>query len=243
MHEISNQEWSIRVDLAACYRLAAQHGWTDLTSTHISARIPEDGTFLLNPLGLHFDEITASSLVKVTEDGEVVSPGGATINKAGYVIHSAIHMAREDVDCIIHTHTRAGMALSAMRDGLLPLNQHALRFYNRLGIHDYEGIALDLDERERLVRDLKTHEAMILRNHGLLSVGKTVADAFNAMFYLEKAAQVQVDLMGAQAELMMPSPEVCEKTAQQYDLYPDIGARDWAGLIRKLDREEPSYKQ
>ncbi len=243
MHEFSNQEWSIRVDLAACYRLAALHGWTDLTSTHISARIPEDDTFLLNPLGLHFEEITASSLVKIKEDGEVLSSGNVKINKAGYVIHSAIHMAREDVGCIIHTHTRAGMAISAMKDGLLPFNQHALRFYNRLGIHDYEGVALDLDERARLVRDLKTHEAMILRNHGLLSVGKTVADAFNAMFYLEKAAQVQVDLMKGQAELTMPSPEVCERTARQYDLYPDIGARDWAGLIRKLDREMPSYKQ
>ena len=243
MHE---HERRIREDLAACYRLIADYRWTDLTSTHISARLPEeDGqeVFLINHLGYHFEEITASSLLKVRIDGSLIdAPEGAQINPAGFVIHSAVHAARAEVGCVLHTHTRAGMAVSAMACGLLPLNQHALRFYKRLGYHDYEGVALDMDERSRLVANLGAHEAMILRNHGLLSVGRTVADAFNAMFYLEKSCQAQVDTLAAGGELVIPSEEVCEKTARQYDLYPDIGERDWRGLIRKLDRQQPDYR-
>jgi ribulose-5-phosphate 4-epimerase/fuculose-1-phosphate aldolase len=191
---VSDEEWAARLDLAACYRLAVHFGMTDLIYTHISARVPgPEHHFLINAFGLLWDEISASTLVKVTLDGEVVEdPTGSGINRAGYVIHSAVHRARPDVGCVMHTHTQAGIAVSAQEDGLLPLSQHAMRFSNSIAYHDYEGLALDLDEQVRLVSDLGDRPAMILRNHGLLVCGESVAQTFDLMYYLERACRTQV---------------------------------------------------
>jgi len=238
-------EWHARVDLAACYRIAAHFRMTDLVYTHISARVP--GThehFLINAYGLLFDEITASSLVKVTHTGDVVEDTtGLGINPAGYVIHSAIHSARHDVGCVMHTHTSAGLAVAAQRQGLLPLTQHAMRFTGRLSYHDYEGVALDMDEQRRLVRDLGDNNAMILRNHGLLTCGATIPEAFDLMYYLERACQAQVGAMTGGARLTIPPRAVAEKAARQF-VRPGRAApgNAWAALMRLLDRLDPSYK-
>lgn len=240
---ISEAEWEARVNLAACYRLLAVYDMTDLTATHISAAVRgEDNAFLINPFGLFFDEITASSLVKVDLDGNILSKSDYPINQAGYTIHSAVHAARHDVACVLHTHTRAGMAVSAMRCGLLPLSQHACRFYKRIGYHDYEGVALDLDERERLVRDLGPHKAMILHNHGLLTAGGSVAEAFSLIFYLEKSCQSQIDAMTSGTELSVLPDTVAEHTARQFENVGAIGEREWAGHLRRLDKLDPSYR-
>jgi len=242
---VSAEEWEQRVALAACYRLAAAHRMTDMIYTHISARVPgPDEHFLINAYGLLFDEITASSLVKVDIKGEIIEDEtGLGINPAGYVIHSAIHAARHDVMCVMHTHTSAGLAVAAQKNGLLPLTQHAMRFWNRLAYHDYEGIALDLDEQKRLTAHLGDKEAMILRNHGLLVTGTTVRAAFDNMYYLERACQAQVAAMTGSAELVIPSPEVCERVAQQFQR-PNRTAvnKDWPALLRMLDRSDSSYR-
>ncbi len=238
---VSDAEWQARVDLAACYRLVAHYRMTDGTATHISAAVPgEPGAFLINPHGMLFDEVTASSLVKIDLDGNVLLDTGWPVNKAGFVIHSAIHAGREDINCVIHTHTRSGIAVSAMKCGMLMISQHALRFYNRIGYHDFEGIACELDERQRLVRDLGPHKALILRNHGLIACGETVAEAFSVIMYLERICESQVAAMAAGAELVFPSPEICERTARQYDteLNPMQG---WTAHRRLLDRLDPSY--
>lgn len=241
-------EWKVRVDLAACYRLVALYGMSDLIYNHITARIPgTDNQLLINPYGMMYEEITASSLIKIDIDGNVLDnpnpEGEFGINKAGYVIHSAVHGARHDVDCVIHTHTRAGMAVSAMKCGLLPLSQTAMRFY-KIAYHDYESVAIDLDERERLVRDLGNLDAMILRNHGLLVVGASIAQTFNTLYWLEMACKSQVDAMAANTELVMPSKEILEKT---YTLYrPEtrrpFGEMEWPAMLRQLDRRDPSYR-
>ncbi|ANK82679.1 MAG: class II aldolase [Rhizobiales bacterium NRL2] len=240
--KVSDAEWDVRVDLAAFYRLVAHYGWDDLTATHISARVPGEDAFLLNPHGLFFDEITASSLVKVDYDNNVLLDGGYPINQAGFTIHSAVLSGRPDVTCAAHTHTRAGMAVSAMKDGLLPLAQTALRFHNRLSYHDYEGVALDHSERERLIGHLGKNKAMILRNHGLLTCGESVSETFNVLFYLEKSCQLQVDCLGSGRELHLPDEETCEFTAQQFDKFSPLGKRDWPGLLRKLDRIDPGFR-
>jgi ribulose-5-phosphate 4-epimerase/fuculose-1-phosphate aldolase len=241
----SEAEWETRVQLAACYRLVARYRMTDLIYTHISARIPgTEDQFLLNPYGLMFEEITASSLVKIDLDGRQIEDNPYGVNAAGFTIHSAIHAARHDVFCVLHTHTRAGMAVSCQKQGLLPLNQIALAYYNRLAYHDYEGIALDLDERPRLVADLGDKRSMILRNHGLLTAGRTIPEAFSLMFYLERACEVQVAALAGGSELIIPSPEVCEKTAIQNQMENDApcGDREWEAHIRMLDREDQSYR-
>ena len=242
---VSAAEWATRTDLAACYRIAAHFRMTDLVYTHISARVPgADGHFLINAYGLLFEEITASNLAKVTLAGEVIEDEtGLGINPAGYVIHSAIHGARHDVGCVMHTHTGAGLAVAAQRQGLLPLTQHAMRFAGGLAYHEYEGIALDLDERERLILDLGTHNAMILRNHGLLTCGATVRVAFDLMYYLERACQAQVGAMGAGAELVIPPAAVAQKVARQF-ARPGRTAPDtqWAAMLRLLDRTDPSFR-
>ena len=199
-----------RQELAAAYRLVELFGWDDLSSTHISASMEQEDRFLINSRDQLFDEITASSLIEVGLSSELLNPSKAVVNKAGFVIHSAIHQARPDVKCVMHTHTQAGIAVSAMECGLLPMSQHALRFYNDIGIHAYEGVALDLDERKRLVKDLGSSEAMILRNHGLLTVGDSIASAFSAMYYLEKACCAQINAMNNHTELCFPSDEVCQ---------------------------------
>lgn len=240
--KVSEEEWAVRVDLAAFYRLVALYGWDDLTATHLSARVPGEDAFLLNPHGLFFDEITASSLIKLDYEGNVLMQGDYPVNQAGFTIHSAVLSGRPDVFSVAHTHTRAGMAISAQKDGLLPLNQTALRFYNRLSYHPYEGVALDHSERDRLIGHLGTNKAMILRNHGLLSVGETVPEAFNVLAYLEKSCQSQIDALSGGVELELPSEEVCEHTAQQFEKFAPLGHRDWPGLLRKLDRIDPSYR-
>ncbi len=237
-------EREVRIALAACYRLVAHFGMDDLVYTHISARVPgRPGHFLINPYGLMFHEITASSLVEVDGDGNIVRDTGYPVNKAGFVIHSAIHAARPDVNCVLHTHTRAGIAVSCLEEGLLPINQMVLLFYGRLAYHDYEGIALDLDERTRLVRDLGDKPAMILRNHGLLTAGATVQEAFTRMYYLEQSCRIQVDLMASGGTLRRLSAETCEHTARQFANSPlPCGEREWPALLRLLDAKDPSYR-
>lgn len=231
-----------RRDLAAAYRLIAHFGLDDGIFTHISMRVGHD-RFLLNPFGLSFDEIQASTLVTIDHEGAVVDdPLGNGVNAAGFTIHSAIHIARPDVACVAHTHTVAGVAVSSQEDGLLPLNQWSLQFYNRMAFHDYEGIALDLDERDRLVADLGSLDAMILRNHGLLTCGTSVGAATKKMLNLERACQAQTAALAGGVELRWPPHEVCEKTAQQYEGGADK-PRDfqWEAYLRLLDRVAPDY--
>jgi ribulose-5-phosphate 4-epimerase/fuculose-1-phosphate aldolase len=242
---MTDAEWNQRLNLAACYRLVALYGWDDLVDTHISARVPgPEHHFLINAFGLLWDEISASTLVKVTLDGDIVDdPTGNGINRAGYVIHSAVHRARTDVECVMHTHTAAGIAVSAQEQGLLPLSQHAMRFTDAIGYHDYEGLALELDEQARLVGDLGAHNAMILRNHGLLTCGATIAQAFDLMYYLERACQAQVGAMGGGAKLNIPPREVAAKTAQQFKNLPYKASKtEWKAMLRMLDKTDGSYK-
>jgi ribulose-5-phosphate 4-epimerase/fuculose-1-phosphate aldolase len=252
-NRVSAEEWEMRVQLAACYRLSAHFGWTDLIYTHISARVPgPEEHFLLNPFGWTFDEITASSLVKVDLDGNVIGSESQHVHKAGFLIHSAVHEARPDVACIIHSHTRAGMALSMLKCGLLPLSQHAMLFHGRIGYHDSEGLALDMNERQSLAADLGDNAVMILRNHGTLVAGSTVAEAFSMMSHLEKAMQAQMDAMATGQELTMPSDEVADSVARMGFTSKAVaeytggtsplGRLEWPGMIRMLDRLDRSYR-
>ncbi|MBL9013881.1 MAG: class II aldolase/adducin family protein [Myxococcales bacterium] len=241
---VSEAEWKLRVDLAAAYRLVALYGWDDLIFTHISARLdgPEHH-FLINPYGFTFDEITASSLVKVDLDGKKVLDSPHFINPAGFVIHSAIHAAREDARCVLHTHSINGVAVSAAKHGLLPLSQQASLVLAALGYHDYEGIALRDDEKPRLVRDLGTNPFLMLRNHGLLTVGRTIPEAFLLMYTFEAACAIQLRAQAAATELQHVSPEVLEgnKTAASA-VTLGMGAQlAWPALLRKLDRRLPGY--
>jgi ribulose-5-phosphate 4-epimerase/fuculose-1-phosphate aldolase len=241
---IAESEWHVRRDLAAAYRLCAMFGWDDLIYTHISARVPGDaGHFLVNPLGLAFDEITASSLVKIDLHGRVIGDCAHAPNAAGFVIHGGIHQVRHDAACIMHLHTEAGMALSCQEEGLLPLTQHAMRFHGRIGYHDYEGIALATGERERLVAALAHHAALVLRNHGTLTVGPTVGHAFVEMFYLEKAARSQLMAQASAQRLRLPSADLVQRTAGQWsaNLIGD-SSREWPSLLRKLDRVDTGYR-
>jgi ribulose-5-phosphate 4-epimerase/fuculose-1-phosphate aldolase len=245
--QVSAEEWQARVDLAACYRLTAMYGMTEMVANHISCRVP--GTtdqFLINPYGMLYEEIDASSLIKVDVEGNTLfNASDYDINVAGFVIHSAIHMAKHDMDCVAHTHTPAGMAVSAMECGLLPLAQTSMRFLH-IAYHDFEGIADNVDERERLVRDLGDHEAMILRNHGLLVVGRTVPAAFNVLFRLERACQVQVMALSCNTKLIYPPQNILEDTYERMQPKPGRAARTgdlaWPALLRKLDRTDPSYR-
>src|SRR3954453_20089274 len=245
--QVSADEWQTRVDLAACYRLTAMYGMTEMIANHISCRVPgSDNHFLINPYGMLYEEIDASCLIKVDVDGNVIfNASDYGVNAAGFVIHSAIHRARHDVDCVAHTHTAAGMAVSAMECGLLPLAQKSMRFLH-IASHDFEGIADDVGERERLVRDLGDHEAMILRNHGLLVVGRTVPAAFNVLFRLERACQVQIMALSCNTKLTTPRSDVLEETCDKMRSRPDRPARNgdlaWPALLRKLDRADSSYK-
>jgi ribulose-5-phosphate 4-epimerase/fuculose-1-phosphate aldolase len=246
--ETQSAEWQQRVALAACYRLLAHYRMTDLIYTHSTVRVPgEPGRFLINPYGYRWEEITASSLVKIDVDGNKVGDSPHRVNPAGFTIHSAVHMARHDAACVIHTHTRAGMAVAALRDGLLPLSQIALSFYGRIGFHEYEGIALDLDERQRIIADLgETNCALILRNHGLLAVGRSVAEAFQTMFYIERACEVQVAALSMGRELVVPPKEVCQKVGQQNaQMNFDDGdlQLEWDAHLRMLDALDPSYRE
>jgi ribulose-5-phosphate 4-epimerase/fuculose-1-phosphate aldolase len=242
-HQPTEQE--LRQDLAAAYRLFAHFGMTDTVFTHLSVRVPGEGhRFLVNPYGLLFEEITASSLVIVDADGEPAQPTDWPVNPAGFVIHSAVHRAREDAACVMHTHTTAGMAVAAQAGGLLPLNQINIELVKETAIHEYEGIAADdnLSERERIVRDLGDKAALILRNHGLLTVGKTVAEAFYFMYYLEQSCRIQIAAQSCNVPLSMPDPKVVERTGLQYKKGSNKGWLPWQALKRKLDREQPDYR-
>lgn len=237
-------DWRARVDCAALYRLIALYGWDDMIFTHISMRIPgPEHHFLINPYGFMFDEITASSLVKVDLDGNVLSPTPYFINPAGFTIHSAIHAARHDASCVIHCHTDAGVAVSAQKGGLLPISQTAMACTDDLAYHDYEGVALDLDERERLVADLGAHSFMLLRNHGTLTVGDSAAGAFMRMFYLERACKMQVLAQGG-GELLQCDQAMEHRVGKQVS--PAFsqtfgGALAWPGLLRKVARQSPGF--
>ncbi len=242
---VSPEEWELRVNLAACYRLIAHHGWDDLVFTHVSARVPgPDDHFLINAYGLMFEEMTASSLVKVDLDGNKVMASDFEINPAGFVIHSAVHAARHDAGCVLHTHSKAGVAVSALKDGLRPLSQTSLFPYASLAYHDYEGVALSDEEKPRLVADLGESRAMILRNHGLLTTGETVADAFLLMYLLETACQIQLMAEGAGKETVeVPAPIVAGIQQQAEQVTRGLGgALVWPGLLRKLDRIDASFR-
>ena len=240
--KVSAEEWKVRVDLAALYRLVALHGWDDLIYTHISARLPgPDHHFLINPYGLTFDEITASSLVKIDLDGNVLQETPYFINPAGFTIHSAVHAARDDAHYVMHLHSDAGVAVAAQKEGLLPLSQHALIVLPRLAYHDYEGIALNHDERERLVADLGKKSLMLLRNHGTLSTGETAAACWLGMYYLERSCTMQVMAMSAGRENLLIAPEASQAEVQAQTVNGLGGPLAWPACLRKLDRALPGY--
>ncbi|MFC3674417.1 class II aldolase/adducin family protein [Ferrovibrio xuzhouensis] len=241
----SEAEWQTRVDLAACYRLVALYGWDDLVFTHISARVPGGHDhFLVNRYGLMFEEMTASSLVKVGLDGTVIDDDPKSINPAGFTIHSAVHEARPDAGCVIHLHTNAGVAVSAQEDGLLPISQTALFPYAQMSYHDYEGVALNADEKQRLVADLGRSNMMLLRNHGTMAVGPTVADAFLGIYILERACTMQIMAQSGGGRLRaVPKPIVDGILAQAKEATRGMGGSlAWPALLRKLDRLDPGYR-
>jgi ribulose-5-phosphate 4-epimerase/fuculose-1-phosphate aldolase len=241
--QVSAEEWQTRQDLACAYRLVAHYGWDDLIFTHLSARVPgPEEHFLINPFGLMFEEITASSLVKIDLEGTIILPNGYGINPAGYTIHSCLHAGRHDVGSVMHTHTVAGVAVSAQTHGLLPISQTALTVFNDVAYHDYEGVALNPDEKPRLVADLGAKRSMILRNHGLLTCGKTVAEAFLALFFLEKACAIQLAAQSGGATLTH-QPQPMADLVQQQSMYGfEFAAKvSWQGLMRKMERLDPSF--
>lgn len=243
--QVSKEEWDTRVNLAACYRLMAEFGMVEMIANHISARVPgTENEFLINPYGMLYEEMTASCMIRIDVDGKVLfNATDYEVNQAGYVIHSAIHAARHDVDCIIHTHTLAGMAVSAMKCGVLPVAQSSMRFSD-IAYHDYEGVALRLEERERLVQNLGNREAMVLRNHGLLTVAPSIPECFNNMYRLERACQLQVTALSCNTELQYPPTEVVQYSNEQLRSgnRRRYGALEWPTLLRKLDKVDTSYK-
>ena len=246
--QVSPEEWQLRVDLAACYRLVAAYGWSDLIFTHISAKLPEsvsgkDHHFLINPYGLMFDEITASSLLKIDLQGKQINESSFYVNHAGFVIHSTIHEARHDAVCVLHTHSRAGVAVSAQKDGLLPISQQSSLLLSSLAYHDYEGLAVHDDERDRLKADLSNNNYMILRNHGLLTVGCSVPDAFLAMYFLETSCQIQVSAQAGGTLRPVPQKVLDGVTAAVRVQQSKGSAADlaWPALLRRLDRLSPGY--
>ncbi|MBO6753522.1 MULTISPECIES: class II aldolase/adducin family protein [Spongiibacter] len=244
--QVSEEEWKLRVDLAAAYRLVALFGWDDLVFTHISARVPgEPGHFLINPYGMLFEEVTASSLVKIDQNGEKVMDSPYPVNPAGFTIHSAIHAAREDAHCVMHTHSLNGVAVSTQREGLLPISQQSTLVLAALGYHDYEGIALNEDEKPRLVADLADNTFLMLRNHGLLTVGNTPADAFLAMYIFEASCMIQVRALAGNRELVPVQPEIVDgvKEAARIVTKGLFGDLAWPGLLRRLDRKNPGYDE
>lgn len=243
---ISAEEWEVRVSLAAAYRLVALFGWDDLVFTHISARVPgPDHHFLINPYGMMFEEITASSLIKVDLDGNKVSESPYEINPAGFTIHSCIHAARAEVGCVVHIHSLNGIAVSAQQDGLLPLSQQSLFVLASLGYHDYEGVALNPEEQPRLVQDLGEKHFLMLRNHGLLTVGATMADAFLSMYLFEAACSIQIRAQSGGKELLaISAPILAGIRAASAKVTRGLGgALVWPGLLRKLDRANPGYQE
>lgn len=242
---VSSAEWQARVDLAATYRLCVHYGWDNLIYNHIALRVPgEPGNFLFKRHKLMFDEVCASNLVKIRLDGRALDEND-DVNAAGFTIHTAILNARPELNCTLHVHTKAGMAMSAHPDGILPMTQGAMRFYDRLAYHDYEGIATDLNESSRLARDLgPRHKSMILRNHGLLTCGASTSEALTLMRYLIGACETQLMLQATGCRIVLPPPETCEHAARQWEHHDAHGGRDdWPAYLRIADRIDPSYKQ
>ena len=244
----SPEEWQARVDLAACYRLVDIYGMSDMMANHISVRVPGEDSFLINAYGLMYEEITASSLVKVNEAGDILSTPDYGdlkygINKAGYVIHSAVHSARHDANCVIHTHSWASMAVSSLECGLLPITQTSMRFL-KIGYHDYQGVVLDTKEQASLIEDLGRGEALILRNHGALVVGTTVGEAFNWMHRLELSCRAQIGAMSCNTPLYKVPQDVLQETWNNYQpgTRRPYGQMEWPALLRKLDRMDPSFR-
>jgi ribulose-5-phosphate 4-epimerase/fuculose-1-phosphate aldolase len=244
--QVSDAEWQVRVDLAAAYRLVDYYGWTDMIFTHLSARVPgPEHHFLINPYGMMFDEVCASDLVKIDLDGNIVLSNGYDVNPAGFCIHSAVHMAREDAKAVMHLHTDDGVAVSSQADGLLPVTQTAMVIYNEIAYHEYEGVALDLGERERLVADLGDKRLLILRNHGTLACGENVSDCFLMLYTLERACTMQVRALAGGAALHQPSAQSLETTRKQGESLMVPGALDqlaWPALLRLLDRKCPDFR-
>ncbi len=243
---VTEQEWQMRVNLAACYRLIASYGWDDLVFTHISARVPDtEDEFLINPYGLLFEEITASNLVKVNQAGEKVSSSAFDINPAGFTIHSAVHEARSDAHCVIHLHTSDGVAVSTQQQGLLPISQQSLFPLSNLAYHDYEGVALNPEEKVRLVADLGEANFMILRNHGLLTCASSVADAFLYMYIMQRACEVQIKAQSGGSELTLISPQILAgiQAASKQVTKEANGDIAWPALLRKLRRTDPSFEE
>lgn len=248
----SDEEYQTRIDLAACHHLADLNGFSDIIWNHISARVPgQSNRFLINMFGLRFDEVSASNLVTLDENCEVVVPPRSAdgeildtsdMNFTGFVIHSAIYNARADVNCVMHSHPRAGIAIAALEEGFVPMVQDAYQFYNRVSYHDYEGLSLDLEERERLATSLGDNPVMIMRNHGLLTTGTTVAEAYIRMHYLELSCQAQLDILSMGRPIQLPSAEVCERAAEQYERMGPAGAHEWPALLRLLDEIDTTYR-
>lgn len=242
--QVSADEWAVRQDLAAAYRLVAHYGWDDMVFTHLSARVPgPEEHFLLNPFGYLFEEVSASNLVKVDVDGNVVLDNGYAVNQAGFVIHSAVHMMRADAQAVMHLHTDAGVAVASMESGLLPMTQHSMFVYHDLAYHEWEGVALNLDERERLVADLGQKHLMVLRNHGTLSVGGSIASCFLRMYYLERACKIQVNALAGGTPHMPPEQAVdmMQNTFNNPASWETIAATAWSAMRRLADRLDPTY--
>jgi ribulose-5-phosphate 4-epimerase/fuculose-1-phosphate aldolase len=238
------QEWQARVELAACYRLIAHFKWTDWIYNHISLRVPGSHEhYFINPFGLLYEEITASSLVKVDVNGNLVEDVDLAVNPAAFVIHGAIHKARPEIGCVLHTHSAAGVGVAAQRHGLLPISQHAFKVYDRTAYHEFEGIALDQEEQARLVADIGKKDVLILKNHGLLTMGRSVEEAFSLMFFLERACQIQIAALAGNSEILIPSTQVIQRTCQQFSKDSSyVQGKDWQALIRLLDRTQADYK-
>lgn len=238
-------EWAMRVDLAACYRLADRFGFSDVIWNHITAKIPGTGQFLINRFGLRYDEVTASNLVSVDPEGNVIDPGSADseedVNVTGFVIHSAIHASRPDVVCVMHSHDEAGLAVSTLESGLMPMVLDVLPFIDKVGYHDCEGLSTDVAERERLTRSLGDNMALILRNHGLVTCGATVAEAFMQMYYLARACRVQMQVLASGQAYRLPSAEVCERVARQYADFR-YGDYEWPALLRLVEQRSPDFR-
>jgi ribulose-5-phosphate 4-epimerase/fuculose-1-phosphate aldolase len=242
--QVTEAEWLVRQDLAAAYRLVAYYGWDDMVFTHLSARVPgADDHFLLNPFGYLFNEVTASNLVKVDLDGNIVLDNGHQVNAAGFTIHSAVHMGRKDAHAVMHLHTDSGVAVSSTTEGFLPLNQHAMFVYHDVAYHDWEGIAVDLDERERLVADLGAKHLMVLRNHGTLAVGGSVASCFMRMYYLERACKIQVSALSSGSP-NLPSDKAINMMRDTFSnptVWERLAKSSWPALQRQADRLDPGY--
>lgn len=249
-NRVSEAEWKVRTDLAACYRLIARYGMSDLIYNHITAKLPSNKElFLINPFGMHYTDITASCFYTLDLDGNVVDKpegefGEFPVNRAGFMLHSAVHAARHDLVCVIHTHTRAGMAISALKEGILPLTHYSMRFYNSIGYHDYEEPTVDDSERARIARDLGPHSALILRNHGLLAAGPTVPDAWNLMYWLESACKVQLDVLSTGREFCTPNHALATVMAKRYGPQGKLNLApiEWPAMLRQLEKEDASYR-